>query len=172
MSALSSLGQLPPDIVALIADQLVGDSQSLASPIQTCRGWHGACVPALLHTVDLSSHYAGRQPEHEDHDLAPHFSLVKADYNNKYRPRNNLVPRQRAFLRLMTGKPEITRHVRDVTWMLIWMDFEEEEITDIDRQTSSVFSRLANVVRLELASLHGQFGGLAYDKVPLDYSLP
>ena len=109
--------------------------------------------------MDLSSHNAGRQPEHEAHDLAPHFSLIKAEYNNKYRPRNNLVPRQRAFLRLLTVKPELARYVRDFTWTLIWTDFDEdeEEITDIDRETWSVFSRLTNVGRLDLASLHEHF---------------
>lgn len=159
MSALSSLGELPTDIVALIADGLVGDSQSLASLSQTCRAWHTACLPALLHTVDLSSHNAGRQPEHEAHNLAPYFSLIKAEYHNKYRPRNNLVSRQRAFLRLLTEKPELARYVKAFTWTLIWTDFDEDEeqITDIDRETWNVFSRLTDVRRLDLASLHEHY---------------
>lgn len=83
--------------------------------------------------------------------------MVYANYSSEYRPRN-LVSRQRAFLRLMTDKPELARYVKSFTWTLTWLDIwyndDQGELTDIDRQTWNVFGRMVNVTHLDLASLH------------------
>jgi hypothetical protein len=36
----------------------------------------------------------------------------------------------------------------------VWKDFDDDGLTDIDLQTWDVFSRMQNVARLDLASLH------------------
>ncbi|KAK3700115.1 hypothetical protein LTR37_016118 [Vermiconidia calcicola] len=154
MSSPNTVVELPTDILTLVVEELTGENQSLSSLSRTCKALHSLCLPLLLHTVDLSSHNLGRQPQHEDQQFPPMSVVVKADYNNKYRPRNDLVPRQRAFLRLLTSRPELAFYVRELTWTLIWTDFGEAAIADIDRQTWTVFSRLTNVQRLDLASLN------------------
>ena len=144
---------LPTDILVLIFEQLQGDSQSLSRLSRTCRAWHALCLPILLRTVDLSCHNLGRREEHEEPNLVT-FAHIEADYADKYRPRDALISRQRAFLRLITEKPALASHVRSFTWTLIWRDFDKHSITGIDRQTWNVFGRLSRVTRLDLASLH------------------
>lgn len=150
---LQTLLNFPADMLTLILEQLIGDSQSLASLSQTCTALYAVCILFLLSEVDLSSHNLGRQQEHQTATLLA-FAYVDASYHNKYRPRNNLVARQRAFLCLLTEKPHLAVHVRHLTWTLIWQDVGEDSITDIDRQTWSVFCRVVNVTTLDLASLH------------------
>ena len=65
-----------------------------------------------------------------------------------------IVPRQRAFLRLITAKPNLAKYVKALTWSLVWRNFEDCALTEIDCQTWNVFSRLTSVTRLDLASLH------------------
>lgn len=148
--------ELVPDVLQLVFQQLVGDSVSLLNVSITCRSWRSIALPCLLQAVDISSHNNGRQPQLE----CEMRTMVYADYHADYRPRN-LVSRQRAFLRLMTDKPELTRYVKSFTWTLIWLDAwfsgldeGEDELTEIDRQTWNVFCRMVNVTRLDLASLH------------------
>ncbi|KAI0816765.1 hypothetical protein GGR55DRAFT_628493 [Xylaria sp. FL0064] len=83
-----------------------------------------------------------------------------ADFDSWLRPRN-LVPRQRAFLRLMADRPELAIYIKAFTWTLVWKDFGEGCLTDIDRQTWDIFGRMQNITRLDLASIHA-FGNVPY----------
>lgn len=141
--------ELPTDILRLVFQELVGDNETLLNISLTCSAWHSLAVPSVYHAVDISSHNNGRQPQFEC-EMRP---LVYADYDGEFRPRN-LVSRQRAFLRLMMSKPQLARYVRSFTWTLIWLDFDEAELTDIDSETWDVFGRMTNVTYLDLASLH------------------
>lgn len=148
-SELTKIPELLPDILQLVFQQLAGDNETLLNVSLTCRAWRWLAWPAVYSAVDLSSHNNGRQAQHEM-ECRP---IVYADHHSEFRPLN-LVPRQRAFLRLMVGKPHLARLVKSLTWTLVWLDFEEETLTDIDRQTWQVFSKMVNVTRLDLASLH------------------
>lgn len=144
---------LPVDILQLIFDHLVGDTNTLARVGLVSRSWHILSLPFLLKHVDLSSHNNGRLPDYEDSSFPLLRGVVMADYSDEYRP-SSLVPRQRAFLHLMTQHPELARHVRAFTWTLVWMDFNDDGLTDIDLRTWDVFGLMQNVARLDLASLH------------------
>jgi hypothetical protein len=141
--------ELVPDVLQLVFQQLVGDSASLLNISLTCRAWRSLALPCVFQVVDISSHNNGRQPQLEC-EMRP---ILYADYDGDFRPQN-LVSRQRAFLRLVTDKPELARYVNSFTWTLIWLDFDEYDLKEIDRQTWNVFSRMVNVTRLDLASLH------------------
>ncbi|KAI0517997.1 hypothetical protein F5B22DRAFT_601353 [Xylaria bambusicola] len=147
---------LPIDIFWLVFEQLIGDTNTLATIGLVSRKWRNVSLPTLLSRVDLSSHNNGRLPEYEDEDFPP-VSLVMADYSDRYRP-GNLVTRQRAFLRLMTDRPELAIYVKALAWTLIWIDFGEQELSKIDLRTWDVFALLRNVRYLDLASLH-EIGG-------------
>jgi hypothetical protein len=54
----------------------------------------------------------------------------------------------------MVDEPQLARYVKYFTWTLIWLDFDEQDLTKIDLQTWDVFSRMTNVTYLDLASLH------------------
>ncbi|KAF3068899.1 hypothetical protein GL218_08188 [Daldinia childiae] len=144
---------MPAEILQLIFDNLVGETGTLARVGLVSRSWRTLSLPFLLKDVDLSSHNNGRLPEYE----TPSFPLLRgitmADYSDEYRPRS-LIPRQRAFLRLIIDRPELAMHVKAFTWTLVWIDFEEDGLTDMDLRAWDVFSRLQNVARLDLASLH------------------
>ncbi|CAH0045984.1 unnamed protein product [Clonostachys solani] len=148
---------LPADVLLLVFDTLVGDTTTLASVARVSCLWRTLSLPFLLKDVDLSSHNRGRLPEYEDPTFA--FSrVVMSDYSDRYRPRS-LVPRQRAFLRLMVDRPELAIHVKIFTWTLVWHDTDDfggdgDEMTDIDFRTWEVFDRLCSVTHLDLASLH------------------
>ncbi|KAI0441111.1 hypothetical protein F4803DRAFT_576850 [Xylaria telfairii] len=144
---------LPVDILHLIFDELVGDTNTLARVGLVSHSWRILSLPFLLKHVDLSSHNNGRLPEYETSSFPLLRAVAMADYSDEYRPRN-LVPRQRAFLHLMTQHPELTRHVRALTWTLVWMDFDDDTLTDIDLRIWDVFGLMQNVARLDLASLH------------------
>jgi hypothetical protein len=144
---------LPVDILLLIFDELVGDAETLARVGLVSRSWRTLSLPFLLKDVDLSSHNNGRLPEYEQTYFPLFRAIVMSDYTDEYRPRS-LVPRQRAFLRLMTNRPELAIHVKAFTWTLVWIDFDEDSLADIDLQTWDVFGRMQNVARLDLASLH------------------
>jgi hypothetical protein len=141
--------ELVPDVLQLIFQELVGDTSSLLNVSLTCRAWRSLALPCLFQVVDISSHNNGRQTELEC-EMRP---ILYADYDGEFRPQN-LVSRQRVFLRLVTEKPELARYVKSFTWTLIWLDFDEDDLTEIDRQTWNVFSRMVNVTHLDLASLH------------------
>ena len=140
----------PHDVMRLIFDQLAGDYDSLSNVSLTCHLWCSLSLPSLLRVVDLSSHNDGRLPERELPPVAP---VLYADFNSAFRPRN-LVPRQRAFLRLMTSRSDLAKHVKSLTWTLIWKDFDETVLTETGRQTWNVFSRMTNVSRLDLALIN------------------
>lgn len=143
------MSEIVPDVLQLVFRQLAGDNASLLNISLTCRAWRSLALPCVFQVVDISSHNNGRQPQLECEVLP----LVYADYDGEYRPRN-LVSRQRAFLRLMTDRPRLASYVKSFTWTLIWLDFDEDELTEIDRETWSVFSRMVQVTHLDLASLH------------------
>jgi hypothetical protein len=147
--------ELVPDVLQLVFRQLAGDNATLLNISLTCRAWRSLVLPAVFQVVDISSHNNGRQPQHESSVR----TLVYADYSGEFRPQN-LVSRQRAFLRLVTDKPELVRYVKSFTWTLIWLDnwwesnSDDDHLTKIDRQTWDVFGRMVNVTHLDLASLH------------------
>jgi hypothetical protein len=147
--------ELVPDVLQLVFRELAGDNASLLKVSLTCRAWRSLALPALFQVVDISSHNNGRQPQHED-SVRP---LVYADYDGEYRPQN-LVSRQRVFIRLLTNKPGLARYVKSFTWTLVWLDnwyelcIEDDTLTDVDRQTWDAFGRMVNVTHLDLASLH------------------
>lgn len=151
----NSLGaeNLPLDVWRVIFEQLVGDYETLCNIGLTCYAWRSLSLPCLLQWTDLSSHNNGRVPEHEC-EILP---VLYADFHAKYRP-PNLVPRQRAFLRLMTERPELAKYVKKFEWTLVWANTwknsDDDSLTAIDRGTWNVFSRLTNVTELDLASLH------------------
>lgn len=146
--------RLPLDILVLIFHHFVADSQTLARVGLVCRLWRTLSLPVLLKDVNVSSHNDGRLPEHEETegDFPPLRRVVMADFEDIYRPRN-LISRQRAFLRLMIDRPELATHVQAFTWTMVWLDFDEEALTDIDLQLWDVFARMKNVSRLDLASI-------------------
>ncbi|KAI0465557.1 hypothetical protein F4859DRAFT_528341 [Xylaria cf. heliscus] len=144
---------LPADILQLIFDDLVGDTNTLARIGLVSRSWRTLSLPFLLKHVDLSSHNNGRLPEYEDPSFPLLRDVVMADYSDEHRPRS-LVPRQRAFLRFIISRPELARHVKAFAWTLVWVDFEDDGLTDIDLRTWEVFGSMQNVARLDLASLH------------------
>lgn len=137
----------PDDILLLVLDELLGATEALCHLGLTCRRLQRLVLPFLLEIVDLSSHNNGRLPDCED-EVRPE---VYADFGSDYRPLN-LVTRQRAFLRLITDRPELASHVRSFTWTLIWADFDETSLAEIDFELWNVFSRLNNVRKLDLAS--------------------
>jgi hypothetical protein len=141
--------ELSPDVLRLVFQELAGDSETLLNVSLTCSAWRSLALPSVYRVIDISSHNNGLQPQLERDMSSP----VYADYDGRYRPQN-LVSRQRAFLRLMVAKPLLAKYVRSFTWTLIWLDFDEQELTGIDLQTWDVFARLVNVTQLDLASLH------------------
>jgi len=159
---LAKVPELLPEILQVVFQELAGDYELLLNISLTCHAWRRLALPALYREVDLSSHNNGRQPQHEDIDWKP---MVYADYHGDFRQRN-LVPRQRAFLRTMTEKPHLARLVKSLTWTLIWRDFEEHILSDIDRQTWRVFGNMVNVSRLDLASLHKVYNDMYVRQPP------
>jgi hypothetical protein len=146
---LAKIPELLPDILQLVFQQLAGDHETLLSISLTCRAWRWLALPGLYQIVDISSHNNGRQPQHES-EATP---IVYADQRGEYHQRN-LISRQRAFLRTMTEKPRLARLVKSLTWTLIWRDYGEDKLAEIDRQTWCVFGKMVNVTHLDLASLH------------------
>jgi hypothetical protein len=101
---------LSADVLVLVFAQLEGDYGSLCSAGLTCRDWRSLSLPGLLQIVDLSCHNNGRLPEYEC-SVRP---MVYADYDAAFRPRN-LVPRQRAFLRLIVDSPALAKYAKSLT---------------------------------------------------------
>ncbi|KAK8076971.1 hypothetical protein PG996_003141 [Apiospora saccharicola] len=164
-------GGPPADILFLIFDQFDGDVQTLARFGLVSRSWRIFSLPLLLKHVDLSCHNHGRVPGSQVTqgclpEFFPYLShglgrrVVMADFSDEYRPRN-LVPRQRALLRLMMNRPDLATHVKALTWTLLWRDFGEQTLLEIDKCTWEVFRRMQNVAYLDLASLH-QIGNEPY----------
>jgi hypothetical protein len=54
----------------------------------------------------------------------------------------------------MSARLKLARHVKSFTWTLVWLDYGEEQLTEVDRLTWRVFQSLVNVTTLDLASLH------------------
>lgn len=146
---MHEMPELPPDVLHFVFQELVGDYETLLNVSLTCRGWQSLAQPSVYHAVDISSHNNGRQPQLEN-ETRP---LVYADYDGEFQPQN-LVSRQRAFLCRIVDEPQLARYVKSFTWTLIWLDFDEEDLTGIDLQTWDMFSKLTNVTYLDLASLH------------------
>ncbi|OQO02811.1 hypothetical protein B0A48_11094 [Cryoendolithus antarcticus] len=154
---------LSPDVLVLIFKHLSVelDYESLCNLGLTCRKWRLLSLPCLLERVDVSSHNNGRQPQFEDPDFYP---VIYADHSWEYR-QLNLIARQRAFIRLLTIRPQLATYVQSLTWTLIWLNVvgdvgleeiedEDDGLTEIDRRTWEVLSLLTNVKYLDLASLH------------------
>lgn len=162
MDATSHRDQaLPADLMQLIFDQMVGDTQTLATAGLVCRSWRALSLRSLLEDVDLSSHNRGRIQELEDLDLDSSLIFgdgpVMSDWSDHYRPAN-LVSRQRAFLRLVSDRRELALYVKRLAWTLIWVDFGEdpdsEDLAETNMKTWDVFECMQNVTNLDLASLH------------------
>lgn len=142
------------DVWVLIFQQLVDDHATLRNVGLVSREWNALSRPSLLQVVDLSSHnIQGRLTEHECSVLP----VIYSHHHGKYRP-ENLVSRQRKFLRLLTDQPSLAKYVMSFTWTLVWCDRWDEDddvpLLDIDRETWNVFSAMTNVTHLDLASLH------------------
>ncbi|KAK4613438.1 hypothetical protein CLAFUW4_09719 [Fulvia fulva] len=158
---MSAAFEIPSDVLLLVFEQLVGDSATSSSASLTSRAWHTHAIPFLLQDVDISCHNRGRMLDFEDDTI---FRRAYADFSDRWPPRQSsnvrhdwlprdLVTRQRALLHLIIDHYDRARYVRSLTWTLVWMADEETQ-QDIDRQTWNVFQALANVTRLDLASLH------------------
>lgn len=110
------------------------------------------CIPQLYRKVDLSSHNLGRFPENED-KFRPEAWASTDDTNHP----DNLLSRQRAFLRTMIQHTEYSTYIRYFSWTLIWYDqyvpdgADGDILPEIDCQLWNVFSRLKNVEILDLA---------------------
>ncbi|KAK4613789.1 hypothetical protein CLAFUW4_09720 [Fulvia fulva] len=103
------------------------------------RTWHALSIPYLLQNVEPGSHNHGQ--------LVPFLGsmeILEMDHSG-------ILIRQRTFLRLMTAKPELARHVHNLTWTFFWQDENEKGPTALDRETWNVFSRLENVTSPDLA---------------------
>ncbi|WEW54892.1 hypothetical protein PRK78_000319 [Emydomyces testavorans] len=148
----SRLLNCPKDVLFLVIEQLLDDKTSLCQLSLANKSFRQIVLPFLLRDIDISSHNNGRLPECED-EIRPE---VYADFGGEYRP-TNLVSRQRAFLQLITDRPELALLVQSFTWTLTWAgeddDDNDDELTEIDLELWNVFSRLVNVQRLDLASL-------------------
>lgn len=152
---------LNDDVLLLIFDYLVGDSAALSAMSLTCHAWHSLSLPFLLDTVDLSYHNQGRIPDLE----CSLFLVVMAD-SRAMLDQGNLQSRQRAFLRLMTERPDLTHYVHTFVWSFIWLldddddgvatqyDEDGHELEKFDYRTWEVFSRLTSVRNLDLACLY------------------
>lgn len=141
------------DLLYLVLDHLVGETATLARFGQVCHLWRAISLPLLLRVVDVSCHNNGRLPEHESDEYSVTSGVVMSDYSDEYRPAN-LVSRQRGFLRFMSSQPDLASCIQSFTWTLVWMDFGEEHLTDIDLETWDIFSRMVHVTQVDLASLH------------------
>ncbi|KAM0697445.1 hypothetical protein Q7P36_002299 [Cladosporium allicinum] len=148
-SDLAKIPELLPDILQLVFQQLTGDNETLLSVSLTCHAWRWLALPALYQVIDISSHNNGHLPQHEYAGHIAYADQLRGEYHQQ-----NLLPRQRAFLRNMTEEPQLARLVKSLTWTLIWRDFEETKLAEIDRQTWCVFGKMVNVTRVDLASLH------------------
>ncbi|KAI0968949.1 hypothetical protein F4678DRAFT_442039 [Xylaria arbuscula] len=143
---------LPLEVWQLIFKELAGDTETLTHVGLVSRLWRVLSLPALLSYVDISSHNNGHFPE-EEIEGSLLSGMVVADYSDQWRP-ENLVPRQRAFLRLMKDRPGLAKYVKAFIWTLVWIDFSDDGLLDIDLHIWDIFGRMQNVTRLDLASLH------------------
>ena len=108
---------LPSDFLCCIFEQLVGNSTTLANASLVSKTWHSLALPYLLQDVDLSHHNQGRKRDFEDDSF---FCCVYADFSDRWPPRKgwlprNLIVRQRAFLRMMTGQPDYAKYTQSFT---------------------------------------------------------
>ncbi len=136
----------PDDILLLILEHC--EQSSIQNLSLTSKSLQRRCVSQLYRDVDLSSHNLGRMPEFED-DVHPE---MWTNTDDSIHPKN-LVSRQRSFLRTMTECPEYAAYVCAFSWTLIWYDRNEDALTEIDYQLWTIFSRLKNVKKLDLAAL-------------------
>jgi hypothetical protein len=154
---------LPPDVLRLVFDQFEHDATSILNVSLTCHAWHSLSMPTIYRNVDLSYHNIGDREvfdldggNEDDNEAAQRYvngQDVYTDFRASVRPLN-LVHRQRAFLRTIIAHPELAKHVKSLTWTLVWKDRADSGLTEIDRQTWNVFRQLNNVTKLDLASLH------------------
>jgi hypothetical protein len=154
---------LPPDVLRLVFDQFEYDATRILNVSLTCHAWHSLSLPTIYRNVDLSYHNigdgkvfgldGGNEDENEATQRYVNGEDVYTDFRASVRPLN-LVHRQRAFLRTITAHPELAKHVKSLTWTLVWKDSADSSLTEIDRETWNVFGQLNNVTKLDLASLH------------------
>lgn len=143
----SNLLSCSEDIFRLVFEQC--EQSTLHTLSLTCKAIRLRCIPELYREVDLSSHNLGRYAEYED-ELRPEMWSHLDDEN---RP-ENLLPRQRSFLRTMTEYPKYSNYVRSFSWTLIWYNYHKEHgLSEIDYELWLVFSRLVRVEKLDLAAL-------------------
>lgn len=107
------------------------------------------CIPELYREVDLSSHNLGRITENEDEFHCETWANLD-DFN---RP-ENLLPRQRYFLRTLQECPHYASYVRSFAWTMIWYDQHDEDgLAEIDYHLWAIFSQLQRVTKLDLAAI-------------------
>ncbi len=126
----------------LVFQQLIGDCVALRNISLVSCAWRTLSWPYLLNYVDLSSHNIERRITECENSILP---VIYSHHHVKYRPQS-LVPRQRAFLHLVTAQPNLGKYVKSFTWILVWRDtwrdYDRSSLLDIDRETWNVFVRL------------------------------
>ena len=55
--------ELPPDVLQLVFQELVGDNEALLNVNLTCSTWRSLARPSVYREVDISSHKNGRQSQ-------------------------------------------------------------------------------------------------------------
>ena len=152
---------LHPDVLRLIFDEC--DGVALCSIGLTCHAWRSLSLPSLFRSVDLSCHNIGEETVpakdggYYGDNEEPRYMNGRLVFTNSIASRlrpANFVNRQRAFLRAITSNPELATLVKSLTWTLVWKDFADTSLAEIDYQTWNIFSQLKKVTKLDLASVH------------------
>lgn len=151
------------DVLLLVFEQLEGDTTSIFHAALTCHAWRSLSLSSMYRSVDLSYHNVGDETvsglgggDEDDKKATQRYVNGPNDYTNflaNLRP-VNLVHRQRAFVRTITARPKLATYVKSLTWTLVWKDCADTCLTEVDRQTWTVFGQMKNVTKLDLASLH------------------
>ena len=154
---------LSPEVLLLVFEQLEGDTTSIFNAALTCHAWRSLSLSSMYRSVDLSYHnigdetVSGLEGGDEDDNKATQCYVNGpnnyTDFLANLRP-VNLVHRQRAFVRTIVAHPKLAAYVKSLTWTLVWKDCADTCLTEVDRQTWTVFDQMKNVTKLDLASLH------------------
>lgn len=148
-SSPPSLVNCSSEILLSVLQHLEDDPKTLCALGLASKYLRNLSISFLLKRVDLGSHNNGRVRECEDEIRQE----IHAHHGAEYAP-PSLLNRQRAFLRFIIKLPNLASRVQSLTWTLIWIDNEGDDLTEIDFHLWYVFSCLSNVRHLDLASLH------------------
>ncbi|KAI0196364.1 hypothetical protein F4808DRAFT_474373 [Astrocystis sublimbata] len=157
----TSIYDLSVDLLYMIFDVLEGDSCTLGRMGLVCRPWRTLSLPFMLKHVSLGCngpdrgwfYEPGRVYERANPmlQLQPPSGLDLTIKEDQWDARSVLW-RQRAFIRLMTHRPDLARNVKTLAWTLIWTADKDGGQIDIDQHTWDCFRQLKNVTRLDLGS--------------------